>query len=101
VVDKPDAQLIAGAFIKVQIPLGENDAALMVPSQAIIPKARNKEVIVYKNGIATNQVITTGIRDSANIEITSGLNAGDTILISGLLTTKNGAKVVLNKINKP
>jgi membrane fusion protein, multidrug efflux system len=101
VVEKPDAQLIAGAFIKVQIPLGENDAALMIPSQAIIPKARNKEVIVYKNGIANNQVITTGIRDSANIEITSGLNAGDTILITGLLTTKNGAKVVLNKINKP
>jgi len=101
VVDKPDAQLIAGAFAKVQIPLGENDAALMIPSQAVIPKARNKEVIVYRNGIAEKQTITTGIRDSASVEILTGLKAGDTILISGLLTTKPGAKVQLNSINKP
>ena len=33
-VDKPDAKLIAGAFVKVKIGLGQNDAALMIPSQA-------------------------------------------------------------------
>lgn len=101
VVEKGDAQLIAGAFTKVQIPLGENDAALMIPSQAIIPKARNKEVIVFRNGVAANQVVTTGSRDSANVEIVTGLKAGDTVLISGLLTVKPGAKVQLNKIVKP
>lgn len=101
VVENGDAQLIAGAFTKVQIPLGENDAALMIPSQAIIPKARNKEVLVFRNGIADRQVITTGTRDSANVEIVTGLKAGDTVLISGLLTVKPGAKVILNKIVKP
>jgi membrane fusion protein (multidrug efflux system) len=101
VVEKGDALLIAGAFTKVQIPLGKNDAALMIPSQAIIPKARNKEVIVFRNGIAANQVVTTGTRDSANIEIVTGLKAGDTVLISGLLTVKPGTKVQLNKIVKP
>lgn len=101
VVEKPNAKLIAGAFTKVQIPLDKNNAALMIPSQAIIPKARNKEVIVFRNGVASNQVVTTGIRDSASIEIITGLKAGDTVLISGLLTTKPGAKVQLNKIIKP
>ena len=101
VVEKADARLIAGAFTKVQIPLGKNDAALMIPSQAIIPKARNKEVIVFRNGVAANQVVTTGTRDSANIEIVTGLKAGDTVLISGLLTVKPGTKVQMNKIVKP
>ncbi len=101
VVDKPDAQLIAGSFVKVEIGLGKNDAALMIPSQAVIPKARNKEVIVYRSGIAAVEKVTTGIRDSSRVEITSGLKAGDTILITGLLTTKPGAKIILNKINKP
>ncbi len=100
-VTKQDAQLLAGAFAKVKIPLGENNAALMVPSQAIIPKARNKEVMMLQNGIATRQVVTTGLRDSANVEITTGLKAGDTVLISGILTIKPGTKVVLNKITKP
>ncbi len=100
-VDKPDAGLIAGSFVKVKIELGQNDAALMIPSQAVIPKARNKQVIIYSNGIANMTTVTTGIRDSSMVEITTGLKAGDTILITGLLTVKQGAKVKLNKVNKP
>ena len=100
-VDKPDAQLIAGTFVKVKIELGQNNAALMIPSQAVIPKARNKQVIVYRSGLANIENVTTGIRDTSMVEITSGLKAGDTILITGLLTTKPGAKVVINKFNKP
>ncbi len=100
VVEKPDAQLIAGSFAKVQIPLGQNDAALMIPTQAIIPQARNKKIIAVRNGMASMETVTTGTRDSAMIEITSGLKAGDTVLITGLLTTKPGAKVQLGKITK-
>ncbi|MEO6541544.1 MAG: efflux RND transporter periplasmic adaptor subunit [Ferruginibacter sp.] len=99
-VDKPDAQLIAGTFVKVKIGLGENNAALMIPSQAVIPKARNKQVIVYRNGLANMETVTTGIRDTSMVEITSGLKAGDTVLISGLLSTKPGSKVSINKVNK-
>ena len=101
VVTNADARLIAGAFVKVKIALGENNAALMIPSQAVIPKARNKQVIVYRSGIASMETVTTGIRDSSMVEITSGLKAGDTVLITGLLTTKQGAKVIINKVNKP
>ncbi|MBK6635944.1 MAG: hypothetical protein IPG38_18140 [Chitinophagaceae bacterium] len=73
----------------------------MIPSQAVIPKARNKQVIVYRSGMANFENVTTGIRDTSMVEITSGLKAGDTILISGLLTTKPGSTVILSKVNKP
>jgi membrane fusion protein (multidrug efflux system) len=95
---KPDAQLLAGAFVKVKVPLGENNQALMVPSQAVIPDARNKKVITVRNGAASFDVVTLGTRDSAKVEITSGLKAGDTILVTGLLTIKPGSKVKVNKI---
>lgn len=101
VVDKPDAQLIPGSFVKVQIPLEKNNNALMIPSQAVIPKARTKEVVVYRGGVATMQTVTTGIRDSSNVEITSGLKAGDTIILTGLMTIKPKAKIVLSKVTKP
>jgi membrane fusion protein (multidrug efflux system) len=97
-VVKINNELIAGAFAKVTVSLGENNVALMIPSQAIIPDARNKKVIVVRNGIAAMEIITLGIRDSANVEVTSGLKVGDTILVSGLLTTKTGSKVHVNKI---
>jgi membrane fusion protein (multidrug efflux system) len=98
-VDKADTKLIAGSFVKVKINLGENDAALMIPSQAVIPGARIKQVILYNSGIANMVTVTTGTRDSSSVEITSGLKAGDTVLITGLLTTKQGAKVILSKVN--
>lgn len=100
-VEKPDARLIAGSFGRVRIGLGQNDQALMIPSQAVIPKARNKEVIVYRSGMASMETVTTGIRDSAMVEITSGLKVGDTVLITGLLSTKPGSKVIISKVNKP
>ncbi len=97
-VVKPDAQLLAGAFAKVKIVLGGNTTSLMVPTQAIIPQARNKKIIIVRDGIAVMETVTTGTRDSAMVEITSGLKAGDTILTTGLLSTKPGSKVQLNKV---
>lgn len=91
-------ELIAGSFAKVQLKLKDNSLALMIPTQAIIPQARNKKVMVYRGGIAAMETVTTGLRDSAMVEVTAGLKQGDTILITGLLSTKPGAKVQLNSV---
>jgi membrane fusion protein, multidrug efflux system len=93
VVDKNDGNLIAGAFAKVQITLGKEEAALMIPTQAIIPQARNKKVMALRNGVTALETVVTGIRDSSMVEVTSGLKQGDTILLTGLLSTKPGSKV--------
>jgi membrane fusion protein (multidrug efflux system) len=42
--------------------------------------------------------IDTGIRDSSNVQVLSGLKAGDTLVTSGLLFIKPGAKLKLSKI---
>jgi membrane fusion protein (multidrug efflux system) len=70
----------------------------MIPTQAVIPQARVKKVIVYNNGIAQFNDVTTGVRDSARIQITDGLKAGDTVVLTGLLSIRPGSKVKLTKI---
>ena len=70
----------------------------MIPTQAIIPQARNKKVIAVRNGMASMETVTTGIRDAAMVEITTGLKAGDTVLITGLLATKPGSKLQINPL---
>jgi membrane fusion protein (multidrug efflux system) len=79
--------------------LGRSDNALMVPTQAVIPQARNKEIILYKGDSIQFKVVETGIRDSAYVQITSGLQAGDTIIITGLMAIRPNAKVKLSKIH--
>lgn len=96
-----DPALVPGAFANVLLDFAPDYTALMVPTQAIIPQARGKKLVVYKNGIATFTDVTTGVRDSSNIQILSGINAGDTIVISGLMSVKPNAKIMIKNIIKP
>lgn len=90
--------LVPGNFAKVTLNFEPDPNAILVPTQAIIPEARGKKVYLYENGVSKYIDVTTGLRDSARIEITSGLKAGDTILVTGLLTLKPDGKVKLGKI---
>ncbi len=95
-----NASLVPGAFAKVNLNFAPDYKALMVPTQAIVPQARGKRIIIYRQGAAKFTDVTTGIRDSANIQIVSGINAGDTIITTGLMSIKPDAKILLRTIVK-
>lgn len=99
-INGQDALLTPGAFAEVKLNMNSRTKAIMVPSEAIIPQAREKKIIVYKNGTANFQTVTVGFRDSSNVEVLSGVNPGDTILISGLMAIKPDGKVKLSSISK-
>ena len=99
VVKSKDAELIPGAFAKVKIMLGKTDNALMIPNSCLIPQGRKKLIFLFKNNKAMSTEITTGIRDSTNIQVLTGLNTGDTVITSGLLFLKPGSDVKISKIN--
>jgi membrane fusion protein (multidrug efflux system) len=93
-----DRYLTPGSFAKVQIILGKNDQALMIPSQAIIPVARGKQVVLYKGGEVLFRNILTGIRDSSKVQVLDGIEPGDTLITTGLLFLRPDSKVKLTKI---
>ncbi len=95
------AGLIPGGFAKVHLTFDANPNALMVPTQAIIPQARGKQIIVYKDGKAHFSDVVTGVRDSAMVEVTSGLKKGDTVITTGLMSLKPDVNVVVKNITKP
>lgn len=90
-VKEKSTNLLPGASAIVSVSLGGKEQALMVPTQAVIPQARFKNIIVCKNGKATMVKVTTGIRHSADVEIVSGLNAGDTIVTTGIQFVRPGS----------
>ncbi|HEV7782217.1 MAG TPA: efflux RND transporter periplasmic adaptor subunit [Chitinophagaceae bacterium] len=93
-----DPGLLPGKFAKVQLSFDPDPNALLIPTQAVIPQARGKKVILYKGGTAIFADITTGIRDSARVQIIDGLKAGDTIVVTGLLSVRPEAKIQIGKI---
>nr|MBP6288036.1 efflux RND transporter periplasmic adaptor subunit [Ferruginibacter sp.] len=100
VVTNNDGKLLPGVFAKVVTDFNTDPNGLMIPTQAILPQARGKKVIVYRSGVATFTDVTTGIRDSSLVQIITGLKAGDTIITTGLMSLKPDAKVEMGKINK-
>lgn len=98
VVNGKSNQLNPGAFAKVSLQLGKNDRSLIVPSQAVIPQARNKRVIIYKGGTASFAVVTTGMRDSSFVQVLDGVKEGDTIVTTALLTIRPDSKIKLTKV---
>jgi membrane fusion protein (multidrug efflux system) len=91
-------ELVPGVFAKVNLQLGSNARALMVPTQSVIPTARNKQLAVLRKDSAVFTVIETGIRDSAFVQVLSGIKAGDTILTSGLMVVRPNAKVKVIRV---
>lgn len=98
VVNGNHSSLVPGAFAKVTLKLGQDDQALIIPTQAVIPQARNKRVILYRNGVAKFEIVSTGIRDSSFVQITEGLKAGDTVVTTGLLAIRPDSQIKLSKI---
>ncbi|MEJ1236653.1 efflux RND transporter periplasmic adaptor subunit [Chryseolinea sp. T2] len=98
VVNATHRELVPGVFAKVNLRLGNDDNALLVPSQAIIPAARNKQVILFKGDSAAYTVVETGIRDSAFVQVTKGLKEGDTVVTTGLMAIRPNAKIKIARL---
>ncbi|NVO08435.1 MAG: efflux RND transporter periplasmic adaptor subunit [Bacteroidales bacterium] len=97
-VNSKSEELVPGAFTNVQLTLGENKDAILIPTQAIIPQERNKSVIVSKKGKAHFVLVKTGVRKESMVEITDGINVGDTVVTNGLLFLKEGAKLSFSNV---
>ena len=98
IVKTPDPVLVPGVFAKVKIELGKDDKAIMIPTVSVVPMGRKKQIYLFKNGKASATEITTGVRDSDNIQVLTGLNIGDSVITTGLLFLKPGSDVKLSKV---
>ncbi|MBB3836278.1 membrane fusion protein (multidrug efflux system) [Runella defluvii] len=95
-----DSRANPGAFAKVIIGNGNNKKAIMIPTNAIIPDDRNNQVILVRNGKAAFVNVQTGIRSSNSVEITQGLNVGDSVVVTGVLFAKPDAVLKVRKEKK-
>lgn len=100
-INTSPVQVLPGSFAKISISFDPDPAARMIPAQAILPQARGKKVILYKNGTAVFQDVTTGVRNADKIQITDGVLVGDTVLVTGLMSTRPDSKITIQKILNP
>jgi len=98
IVQNKDQGLLPGAFAKVQLSFDPDPNAILIPTQAVVPQARGKKVILYNGGVAKFVDVTTGSRDSSRVQVLSGIKAGDTVVVTGLLSVRPEAKIDIARI---
>jgi len=91
-----NGNILPGAFVKVL--LDKNRKAMIVPTNAIIPEAYLSQVVAVKNGKAVFKTVETNLRNANVIEITKGLEPGDSIVVSGMLYVRPNAKVRIKRV---
>jgi membrane fusion protein (multidrug efflux system) len=88
-----DFSLRPGAFIKIDLLLQKDASAIMAPTQSIVPMQNGSKVYVYRKGYAIAKNVKTGVRTDSYIQVTEGLEAGDTLITSGIMQLKDSLKV--------
>ena len=90
-------KVLPGAYAKVYIGESNSKPSIMVPSNVIIPDSKSKQIVIVKNGQAKFVNVETGYRTQTAVEITKGLQVGDSIIVAGMLFVKDGSKLKIGK----
>lgn len=92
-LDNNQAKLVPGAFARVELRLRQMEDAILIPTRAIVPELKAKKVFLIKNGVVAPTYIETRERTDDRIRVSSGLNAGDTLITAGILKVRPGQQV--------
>lgn len=91
-VANPQRRLLPGNYARVELVM-RNDAALVVPSVAVLQSLEGGSVFTVENGIAVRRAVEMGQRTVSSVEILRGLSPGDEVITSGVQSVRDGQAV--------
>jgi membrane fusion protein (multidrug efflux system) len=100
IASNPDGALRPGISARIIFKTEEEDAKnIVLPTHAFIPGSNGYSVFVVKEGLAKLTPVTIGNRTEEQAIVNSGLNAGDTVMVSNILRAMDGTpvQIVSNK----
>lgn len=93
IFENANEELKSGRFVSIELVIREKKDALKIPTEAIIPEMGGERVFVVKNGKAESVSINTGLRTAELIEVVSGIQPGDSVIVSGIMQLRPGMPV--------
>jgi membrane fusion protein, multidrug efflux system len=87
-----------GRFASITLQMSKIDNAISIPSEALIPQMEGENVFIFKRKKAQSVNVTTGLRTESKIQITHGLQFGDTLITSGIMQLRQNLPVVLDTV---
>jgi membrane fusion protein, multidrug efflux system len=94
-VKNADTMLRPGMFARVRLITKDQQDALVIPEQAIVPQGDEQHVFRVIDGKAVRTRVAVGQRREGRVEILNGLAAGDTVVSAGQLKLRDGVPVAI------
>ncbi len=101
-VDNPERRLLPGLYVQARIPRAHYAHALSVPQQAVVRTSGQTSVWVLDDqGQAQLVPVNTAELMNSQYRITSGLSAGQRVVIEGIDRLTPGAQVIAHPWQSP
>ncbi len=92
-VNNPARSLKPGMFARTEIIINSRNDVLVIPVDSIIEEDGGKHVFVAEGDRARLRQVITGLEEGTRIEVVSGLEKGDLLIVGGQHTVKSGEKI--------
>jgi len=93
-----DIHVVPGMFTRISIPVQTVKEAVIIPDKSIVITPQGEKVVfVVKDGKAFRHEVCIGIEQNHMVQITEGIQAGESVIVSGNQKLQDGMDVsVLN-----
>jgi membrane fusion protein, multidrug efflux system len=92
--DAASARIARPGFLaRVTFDLATSENVLLLPVAAVLGAQGAQSVFMVADGAATRRTVTTGLTSQGRIEIVSGLEEGDGVVVAGNNTLREGMTV--------
>ncbi len=92
-VPNPEEKLKAGMFSDVALEYATHDNATLLPRRALVSIDNRTSVFVVRDGVATKVEIATGFEDGDMVEVVSGLDGDEQVVVVGHQNLKDQSPV--------
>jgi RND family efflux transporter MFP subunit len=92
-VDNPQGELLPGAYVFVHLKLPRQIASVTVPANALLFRAEGPQVAVVRDGRAQLVPVTIGRDYGTTVEIATGLQPTDQVIVSPSDSLTSGTRV--------
>ncbi|HNW51330.1 MAG TPA: efflux RND transporter periplasmic adaptor subunit [Prolixibacteraceae bacterium] len=96
-VKNPDLKMRPGMFVKAEIVVEKRDSAIVIERDIVQNRRGGKVVFVVERNTAVEKKIITGIETDKEVEVLSGLEAGEKLVTDGYEMLSNRTKVKVQK----
>ena len=93
-VPNPDHAILPGTYLNAKFRRSLDEGAVVVPIDAVVRQAAQSVVwVVDSQETATMKTVTLGPRFGSDVVVSTGLSAGEQVVVQGQPKLRNGAKV--------